>query len=210
MPSIPLPFLAGVAALALAAGGVPAGAVAAQPVPGQPVPGQPVPGQPVQGQPILGPPAPSPPAAVLPAAPGTPPASAARALAGGVLGGAAGVLLGGLAGAYVGGNRCTDPGNPDTCALIGGVLGGVYVGYTLGTPVGAHLLDRRRGDLRRSTLASTAILVAGVGLLRVAGVSLNGTSTPGQRRLALTVALAVPVLQLASATVIETRTGRRR
>jgi hypothetical protein len=136
-------------------------------------------------------------------------ASPARPALGALLGGAAGVLVGGTAGAFVGGNRCGEPANSDTCMLIEGIATGAAIGYTLGIPVGAHLLNRRRGDLRMSLAASAALAAAGYGVLRASGVRWNGGTTPRQRRVAAVVVVSVPVLQYLATTAIETATGRR-
>jgi hypothetical protein len=129
-----------------------------------------------------------------------------RVLAGGLLGGAAGLLVGGVTGLYVGGNRCNDPGNPDSCHLIDGLLIGAAVGFTLGTPSGAHVFGRRRGSLGWSLVASAALGLAGAALLNAAD-----QRPPGGARNALlgTVVIGIPLLQVVSATIIETRTARR-
>jgi hypothetical protein len=129
-----------------------------------------------------------------------------RALGGSVLGGAAGALLGGVAGAYIGGNRCVDAGNPDSCYGLEGLALGTAVGFTLGAPVGAHVANRRAGSLGWSLLASATIAAAGATALRIADERPPGTA---RGILVGAVAISVPVLQVLSATLIETRTGRR-
>ena len=132
--------------------------------------------------------------------------SAGRPIAGALLGGAAGVLIGGIAGAFIGGNRCSDPGNPDSCLALGGLLVGSGVGVTLGAPIGAHLLNRRQGALPVSILASAAIAGAGLATLwatdRLESHQRNNAAQ-------LSFAVAVPILQVVSAAIIEQRTSGR-
>jgi hypothetical protein len=132
--------------------------------------------------------------------------SPGRALGGSLLGGAAGALVGGVAGAYIGGNRCGDAGNPDSCYGLEGVVLGTAAGFTLGAPVGAHLANRRAGSLGWSLLASATAAAAGVVALRIIDERPPGTA---RGVLVGTVAISVPLLQVVSATLIETRTGRR-
>jgi hypothetical protein len=136
----------------------------------------------------------------------TAPASTGRALTGALIGSAGGALVGGITGLWIGGNRCIDPGNPDSCDWLRGMVVGVAVGTTLGAPVGAHLLNRRRGALHYSLLASAVIAGAGIVALRAAD-----RSAQGSRRTATLngILIGVPVLQVIAATVIETRTSRR-
>jgi hypothetical protein len=135
--------------------------------------------------------------------------SPVRPAIGALLGGAVGVAAGGFAGAIVGGNRCSSEGNPDSCDLLGGLLAGTAIGYTLGTPVGAHLVNRRRGQLPWSLAASAGLAAAGYAVLRAKGVSFYGINTPSQRRLASTVVITVPILQFVATTAIETVTSKR-
>ncbi len=136
-----------------------------------------------------------------------PASTARRSFLGALAGGAAGALVGGVAGAWIGGNRCVDAGNPDSCYLLLGTVTGLAVGMTIGTPLGAHLLNRRRGDLRTGLLASTAIAGAGLVAFRAADINVRGSARPATLNAIL---VAVPVLQVATATVIEGRTGARR
>jgi hypothetical protein len=146
------------------------------------------------------------PPAAAPTSVGAPRSSAGRALAGALAGGAVGALVGGLAGVYVGGNRCVDAGNPDTCYGIAGLFAGAAAGFTVGTPVGAHLLNRRQGALGPSLLTSAALAAGGVVAFQLADRHARGAARVGTLQ---AIVVAVPVLQLVSATVIETRTGRR-
>lgn len=131
---------------------------------------------------------------------------AGRPLAGALLGGAAGVLAGGLAGVFIGGNRCADEGNPDSCQALGGLLLGAAVGHTVGAPVGAHLLNRRQGALPASLLASVAIAGAGVAALWATDrLDQHERNNAAQ----ISVAVAVPILQIVSSAIIEQRTSRR-
>ena len=129
-----------------------------------------------------------------------------RVVAGALLGGATGLLAGGVTGLYVGGNRCNDPGNPDSCHLLDGLLVGAAVGVALGTPGGAHLLNRRRGSLAWSLVASAALGLAGAAIFNAADGRPPGG---GRNAILVTAVIAVPVLQVVSATIIETRTARR-
>lgn len=131
---------------------------------------------------------------------------AGRIVGGSLLGGAAGVLLGGVAGAFVGGNRCEDEGNPDSCHGLDGMLLGSAVGFSFGVPVGAHVANRGAGSLGWSLIASAATAAAGAAVLKIAD-----QRPPGAARgiLVGTVAISVPVLQVVSATLIQSRTGLR-
>jgi hypothetical protein len=106
----------------------------------------------------------------------------------------------------VAGNHCHDPGNPDTCHAPAGLGIGAGLGLTLGAPVGAHLLNGRRGDLRRSLLVSGALAVAGLAAFRAADLLPKGAPRNGTK---VIVALGVPVAQLVSAAVVERRTADR-
>lgn len=132
--------------------------------------------------------------------------SGGRAFAGSALGAAAGALVGGVAGAYIGGNRCVDDANPDSCYLIAGTAIGLGVGVTLGAPVGAHLLNRRQGNLTTSLLASTAIGVFGMAAFRYVDLNVRGSSRGSSLN---TILVVVPLAQIVSAGLIESRTGRR-
>jgi hypothetical protein len=143
-------------------------------------------------------------APVAPAAESAP--ATGRAFVGAVLGGAAGALVGGLTGLYVGSNRCYEPANPDSCDWIRGTAVGTVVGITVGTPVGAHLMNRRRGALGWSLVASA--VVGGLGIIAFKAVDdpIRGES---RRELRNAVLISVPVLQVITSTLIETRSGRR-
>ena len=132
--------------------------------------------------------------------------SVGRPLIGAIAGGAAGLLVGGIAGAYIGDQHCASEGNPDSCYTIAGFFGGAAVGVTLGTPIGAHLMNRRHGNLTYSLLASTGIAVAGAIAIRQADIHVLGSS----RTLVLnSLIVGVPLLQVVSSTLIESRTSRR-
>ena len=131
---------------------------------------------------------------------------AGRALTGALLGATAGALLGGLTGVFIGGNRCSESGNPDSCHAIDGMIVGAAVGVTLGTPVGAHLMNRRRGALPYSLLASAALAALGAVAFRAAHAHASGAQRATMQS---AVVIMVPVLQIVTATVIETRSSRR-
>jgi hypothetical protein len=135
-----------------------------------------------------------------------PAASYGRPVAGALLGGAAGALAGGIAGLYIGGNRCSEPANSDTCQGLEGLVVGSALGITLGAPLGAHLLNGRRGSLPLSMLGSAA--VGGLGVLAILAVEQN---VEGSRQGGIQVPLAVatPVLQVITAAIIERRTSVR-
>ena len=133
-------------------------------------------------------------------------ASLGRPLAGALLGGAAGALAGGIAGLYIGGNRCSSPGSSDTCLGLEGLAVGTVVGFTLGAPVGAYLLDHRRGSLPTSLLASVAI--GGAGVAALAALERN-VEHPRRRTFQVPLAIAVPVFQVVTAAIIERRTSGR-
>jgi hypothetical protein len=126
-------------------------------------------------------------------------ASTARLLTGGLIGGGTGLLVGGLAGAVIGSNRCTDPGNPDSCSGLEGLVIGGIMGEAVGIPLGVHLANRRRGRLGTSLAASVALAAAGAGAV----------VWSDSREVALGVAAAVPAAQFAASILLERRTGRR-
>jgi len=130
----------------------------------------------------------------------------ARSLGGALLGGTAGVLAGGIAGLYIGGNRCSSPGSSDSCYGFEGMLAGAAVGMTVGTPVGAHLMNRRRGALPYSLLTSVAVAAAGVVAFRAVDAHARGS---GRVAALNSIVIAVPVLQVLCATLIESRSSRR-
>lgn len=132
-------------------------------------------------------------------------ASYGRPFAGALLGGAAGVLAGGLAGLYIGGNRCSEPANSDTCQGLEGLVVGAGVGATLGAPLGAHLLNGRRGSLPLSMLGSA--LVGGAGVLAILAVERN-VEPSRQGGIQVPLAVAMPVVQVITAAIIEQRTSR--
>jgi hypothetical protein len=115
--------------------------------------------------------------------------------------------VGGVAGGYIGGNRCTIEGNPDSCYLIVGTAVGLAVGVTLGAPLGAHLLNRRQGNLGLSMLASTGIGVTGFLALRHVDEHVRGSN----RTAALNaILIGTPLLQVVASGLIESLTARGR
>jgi hypothetical protein len=119
-----------------------------------------------------------------------------------LLGGVAGGLVGGITGFYIGGKRCVDPGVGETCHYLDGGAAGVFAGVTLGVPVGAHLLNQRRGSLPLSLLASVAIAGAGIAAFQGSDANHNDNAF-------FTIVIGVPVLQVVTSTVIESVTSRR-
>jgi hypothetical protein len=107
-------------------------------------------------------------------------------VAGGMLGGAVGVFAGGLAGLRLTEHDCED------CGIVGAVYGAIAGGSAL-LPLGVHVANRRRGDFGLSLLSSLAI--GGVGLAVASQTNSAAVMIP------------VPVLQIASAILIERRTA---
>jgi hypothetical protein len=130
----------------------------------------------------------------------------ARPLGGALLGGTAGLLAGGLAGLYIGGSRCSSPGSSDSCYGIEGMFAGAAVGFTVGTPVGAHLMNRGRGPVISSLLTSAAVAAAGVVAFRAVDAHTKG---PARVTALNSIVISVPILQVVSVTLIEARSGRR-
>jgi hypothetical protein len=105
---------------------------------------------------------------------------------GGVAGAAVGMLVGGVAGVKSYEGHCED-------CFLPGLFYGAAAGGSAALPLGVHVANGRRGSYGTSLLASLAIGGAGVGLAAA-------TDEYG-------VLLAVPVVQLVSAVLIERRTG---
>jgi hypothetical protein len=83
---------------------------------------------------------------------------------------------------------------------------GTAVGVTVGTPVGAHLFNNRRGALAWSLLASAAI--AGAGVMAIQKVEDDPTGSSRSNKL-YAIMIGVPVLQILSSTWIEVHTSRQ-
>src|SRR5690606_3571337 len=79
-----------------------------------------------------------------------------------------GALVGGLvgfaAGAGLGYTLSDDVGCGDEWCVLGGAVIGGLVGESVGMPVGAHVVNRRRGDLVRGIIMTTLVGGAGLGL----------------------------------------------
>ena len=133
--------------------------------------------------------------------------SLGRAFVGALGGAAAGALVGGVAGAYIGGNRCVDEGNPDSCYLVLGTAIGLGVGTTLGAPIGAHLANRRLGNVGLSLVASTGVGLAGFLALRHVDRNVHGS---GRTSALNAIIYGTPLVQIGSAALIEAMTGRAR
>ena len=121
---------------------------------------------------------------------------------GGLLGGVAGLAGGGLLGGALTSRDC-EPGNPDQCLgeAMPGFVWGAGTGMTVGIPLGAHLGNRRRGDLGRSLLVSA-------GLFAVEVLVLDQLVDDGRTQhmdAIRSIAIGVPVLQLISSVWIESR-----
>ena len=109
---------------------------------------------------------------------------AAGGAAGGVVGFAAGSLLGA-------------PFNADHCSDCNGTLVGGLAGLSVGTPLGVHLADGRRGNVW-AVLGGSAAAGLGASLL-AAELGADGTA----------VQVSLPAAQLLSAVAIEMFTRRR-
>ena len=118
--------------------------------------------------------------------------------AGGLLGAGAGILAGGIVGAMVGGNTCSDPGNPDSCRGLEGFFLGASIAQAATIPLGVHLMNGRRGSYGKALLFTTG--VAAAGLLAVYALD-GGPATVG-------IAVSVPVAHLIGSVIIETKTSR--
>ena len=123
-----------------------------------------------------------------------------------LLGATAGAALGGLAGGVIGttiGSRATacQIGDPDGClgAQIPHALWGTGVGITLGTPIGAHLGNGRRGNPAYTALASAALFVGEIVALR----SLVHDGRTEHKGTVVGIAVAVPILQVLATTLTE-------
>ena len=82
-----------------------------------------------------------------------------------------GALVGGLVGAAAGAGLgfvfADDVGCGDEWCVLGGTVVGGLVGESVGMPVGAHLVNRRRGDLFRGIIMTTLVGGAGLGLASI-------------------------------------------
>jgi hypothetical protein len=100
-----------------------------------------------------------------------------------------------------------DEGNPDSCYLVLGTAIGLAVGTTVGAPIGAHWANRRLGNLGLSLLASTGIGLAGYLALRHVDRNVHGS---GRVSALNAIIWGTPLVQIGSAALIESITGRAR
>lgn len=121
------------------------------------------------------------------------------------LGATAGAVLGGVAGGVIGAatTRAAECqiGDPDGClgAQIPRALWGTGIGITVGTPLGAHAGNRRRGSVTYTMLASAALFAGEV-------IALNSLVEDGRtehKRTVVGIAVGVPVLQIVATTLVE-------
>jgi hypothetical protein len=130
-----------------------------------------------------------------------------------VLGATAGTIVGGLSGALIGGwvassaQPCQN-GDPDGClgATIPKAIWGTGIGITVGTPIGAHLGNRRAGHPLYTLLTSAGLFAGEV-------IALNSLVEDGHTKHKSTVvgiAVAVPVLQIIGTTIAERAFPRER
>lgn len=120
--------------------------------------------------------------------------STPRLVTGGILGGAAGLLVGGVIGIMIGGNKCEDPGNPDSCYGLEGFVIGGSLGMSTGIPLGVHVANRRTGALLPSLAVSIAMPLAVEGIARMA-----------DEDRVYAALLVIPIAQLFTSVLIETR-----
>jgi hypothetical protein len=139
------------------------------------------------------------------AQPAAQPVSTPRIVGGAVLGAAAGALIGGFAGGSFTSRDCGN--NPDYClgAALPGFVWGVGTGHTLGAPIGAHLANRRQGNLVQSVLVSSALFATEVLVLR----SFVRDGRTEHKSTALAVVTITPVLQVIVSSMLESRTTGR-
>jgi hypothetical protein len=121
-------------------------------------------------------------------------------------GASAGAVVGGIAGALVGAALASradvcQSGDPDGClgATIPEALWGIGVGITVGTPIGAHLGNRRAGNLAYTSLTSAAIFAAQLATL----FSLVEDGRTEHENTVIGVAIGAPVLQIIATTLVE-------
>ncbi|MBA3578371.1 MAG: hypothetical protein H0W42_00135 [Gemmatimonadaceae bacterium] len=130
--------------------------------------------------------------------------SAARALVGGVLGGAIGAVALGFAAALINSSGPECSRNPDACSggLVESLLTGGMVGHAIGIPVGAHLANGRRGKVATSLAVSGAVLL--VELIAVNAL-VDERDLIRSKPTLLGVLVVSPIVQLVSSVMIESR-----
>lgn len=106
---------------------------------------------------------------------------------GGVLGGVAGLFAGAVVGGWLTEHDCED------CGLAGVVYGGI-AGWSVGIPMGVHMVNGRRGSYGRSLLASL-----GIGTVGLAAAFATNSGA---------VLLTVPVAQIVTSVLIERKTEK--
>lgn len=123
-----------------------------------------------------------------------------------LLGATAGAVLGALAGAMIGAATASDAapcqnGDPDGClgAQLPSAIWGTGVGITLATPLGAHLGNRSQGNLAHTALASAALFLGEVIVLR----SMVEDGRTEHKTTVFGIAMGVPVLQIIATTIVE-------
>jgi hypothetical protein len=137
---------------------------------------------------------------------GRPARSAAAATGLTALGATAGAIVGGLGGAIVGATTASGAppcktGDPDGClgAQLPRAIWGTGIGITVGTPIGAHLGNGRRGNAVYTALASTALFAGEIIALR----SLVDDGRTRHKSTVIGIAIAVPILQIVATTIAE-------
>ena len=122
-----------------------------------------------------------------------------------ILGATAGAVIGGLTGGLIGAATtraaACDNGDPDGClgAQLPRALWGTGIGITVGTPIGAHFGNRRRGRVAYTALASAVLFAGEV----IALQSLVDDGRTEHKRTVVGIAVAVPVLQIVATTLVE-------
>jgi hypothetical protein len=120
-----------------------------------------------------------------------PPHSApALLVGGGVVGGVAGLFAGAVVGA-----KLSEQNNCEDCGLEGAVYGAI-AGWSVGIPMGVHMVNGGRGSYGRSLLASL-----GIGTVGLAAAFATNSGA---------VLLLVPVAQIVTSVQIERKTERLR
>jgi hypothetical protein len=124
---------------------------------------------------------------------------------GAVLGAAAGALIGGVSGGSFTSRDCGNDSDACLGAAFPGFIWGVGLGHTIGAPIGAHLANRRQGDVARSLLVSSALFATEVLVLR----SFVRDGRTAHKTTALVVVSVAPVLQVIASSIVESRTSSR-
>jgi hypothetical protein len=127
--------------------------------------------------------------------------STARLITGGVAGFVAGAVAGGLTAYAVYESSCSGP------CEIGGLaaVAGAGAGSMIGTPLGVHLANDRRGSFAATLFGAAATLGLGVAAMHVAQSVIDDDQVVnGMYAL---IGVAIPVVQIGISIGIQRRTG---